>query len=402
MSKVDSIIKNTEAWKTLRKYLGFSTIENIDYPTQVDPVFPSYSVPTPTANTPSIQIKFIGDSSSLFTTGTTAGEYINVTKTNGQYQVYQIIGDPNTSSSTKVGFIKFYQPNTNIEDSTNLVPSSFVNNFSTNFSYVCTVQDIAPSNYTMVVEYYPSGFTNNKIDLVANVSTSPQNTQTTTQPTTFVPIPQALPNTEKSLVSDFFIDNNIDFTKTNVELLYPLIRLYTEQKRIDSSFNKNKFTTYINDFLSDRYDLQDKMVNETFSNLNIILKNIEVDNGLPKTAMNGDTTKLSLYNTLKTFNDKWIAGSDLKSVTLFEDFLFMDRANSDLGNTYTVDVEKVINKINLEKGQDQSLMSLISSILEDNYFIFMAMPAYVNFYGIQEALKKGEPLEDSEIGNSIF
>ena len=399
---IESITKNTAAWKALRKNLGFSTIENIDYPTQIDSAFPSYNVPTPTANTPSIQLKFIGDSSSLFTTGTGQGEYINVTKTNGQYQVYQIVGDPNTNSSTKVGFIKFYQPNTNIEDSTNLVPSSFVNDFSTNFSYVCTVQDIAPSNYTMVVEYYPSGFTNNKIDLVANVSTSPQNTQTTTQPTTFVPIPQALPNTEKSLVSDFFIDNNIDFTKTNVELLYPLIRLYTEQKRIDSSFNKNKFTTYINNFLSDRYDLQDKMVNETFSNLNIILKNIEVDNGLPKTAMNGDTTKLSLYNTLKTFNDKWIAGSDLKSITLFEDFLFMDRANSDLGNTYTVDVEKVINKINLEKGQDQSLMSLISSILEDNYFIFMAMPSYVNFYGIQEALKKGEPLEDSEIGNSIF
>ena len=399
---IDSIIKNTEAWKTLRKYLGFSTIENIDYPTQVDPAFPSYGVPTPTANTPSIQIKFIGDSSSLFTTGTTAGEYINVTKTNGQYQVYQIVGDPNINASTKVGFIKFYQPNTNIEDSTNLVPSSYENNFTTNFSFVCTIQDIVPSNYTMVVEYYPSGFTNDKIDLVANVSTSPQNTQTTTQPTNFVPIPQALPNTEKSLVADFFIDNNIDFTKTNVELLYPLIRLYVEQKRSDSSFDKNKFTTYINNYLLDRYDLQDKMVNETFSNLNIILKNIEVDDGLPKTAMNGDTTKLSLYNTLKTFNDKWIAGSDLKTVTLFEDFLFMDRANSDLGNSYTVDVEKVIKRIGLDTNQNQTLMSLISSILEDNYFIFMAMPSYINFYGIQETLKNEKPLKDSEIGNTLF
>jgi hypothetical protein len=100
---IESITKNTAAWKALRKYLGFSTIENIDYPTQIDSVFPSYNVPTPTANTPSIQLKFIGDSSSLFTTGTAQGEYINVTKTNGQYQVYQIIGDPNTSSSTKVG-----------------------------------------------------------------------------------------------------------------------------------------------------------------------------------------------------------------------------------------------------------------------------------------------------------
>jgi hypothetical protein len=59
---IESITKNTAAWKALRKYLGFSTIENIDYPTQIDSVFPSYNVPTPTANTPSIQLKFIGDS----------------------------------------------------------------------------------------------------------------------------------------------------------------------------------------------------------------------------------------------------------------------------------------------------------------------------------------------------
>ena len=118
--------------------------------------------------------------------------------------------------------------------------------------------------------------------------------------------------------------------------------------------------------------------------------------------MNGDTTKLSTYNTLKGFNDKWIAGSDLKTNTLFEDFLFMDRANSDLGDSFVLDVEKVVSRLSIDTNQNQSLMSLVSSILEDNFFIFMAMPAYINFYGIQQAAKKPEALRDSEIGNSLF
>jgi hypothetical protein len=144
------------------------------------------------------------------------------------------------------------------------------------------------------------------------------------------------------------------------------------------------------------------MVTETFANLNKNLNNIDVTVDLPTTALNGDTTKLALYNTLKGFNDKWIAGSDLKNNTLFEDFLFMDRANSDLGNSFVLDVKKVVNALNLQSKQDQSLMSVISTILEDNYFIFMAMPAYINFYGIQKAVKNGQPLKDVEIGNSLF
>ena len=80
----------------------------------------------------------------------------------------------------------------------------------------------------------------------------------------------------------------------------------------------------------------------------------------------------------------------------------MDRANSDLGDSFVLDVEKVVSRLSIDTNQNQSLMSLVSSILEDNFFIFMAMPAYINFYGIQQAAKKPEALRDSEIGNSLF
>jgi hypothetical protein len=402
---LQSLVNNAPVWETLRKYIGFSLVPDVDYPAQVSNVFPSIPTQTPNVvtNNP-IQLQFIGDYSTIFPTTPGFGNYINLTKTDGTYQVYQIIGDPNIQNiSSNVGFISFYQPNSDINDTNNLVSSSYESNLNTNYSYVATINNTTPGNYQMVVEYYPSGTSVfQKINLVINVSTLPQNTTTIPQQTVATALTQVLSNTQVSAISDFFIDNSIAFTEENIVILYPLIRLYAEKKRLDPTYNKNKFTTFINNFLLDRQSLQDKMVIETFSNLNKILKNIEVTLNLPTTPVNGDTTKLSLYNTLKTFNDKWIAGSDLKNNTLFEDFLFMDRANSDLGNSHILDVDKVINAMNLNSKQDQSLMSLISRILEDNYFIFMAMPAYINFYGIQQALKNGQPLKDNEIGNSLF
>jgi len=402
---LQSITQNPSAWETLRKYIGFSLVPNVDYPVQVSNVFPSVTTQQPTTITSNpIQLQYIGDYSTIFPTTPGFGNYINVTKTDGTYQVYQIVGDPNIQNiSSNIGFISFYQPNSNINDTSNIVPSSYVSNLNTNYSYVATIHNVAPGNYQMVVDYYPSGTSVfQKINLIIDVSTSPQNSTTIPQQTTATALTQVITNSQVSAISDFFIDNSIAFTDQNIITLYPLIRLYAEQKRLDPTYNKNKFTTYINQFLEDRKSLQDKMVTETFSNLNKILSNIEVAVELPNTPLNGDTTKLSLYNTLKGFNDKWIAGSDLKNNTLFEDFLFMDRANSDLGNSFVLDVQKVVNALNLKSKQDQSLMSVISRILEDNYFIFMAMPAYVNFYGIQQAVKDGQPLKDNEIGNSLF
>ena len=46
-------------------------------------------------------------------------------------------------------------------------------------------------------------------------------------------------------------------------------------------------------------------------------------------------------------------------------------------------------------------LSLVSEILSENDFTFFAMPAYINFYGIQEAVKKGEPIP-VDIPNSLF
>jgi hypothetical protein len=238
--------------------------------------------------------------------------------------------------------------------------------------------------------------------LVANISTVGGNQTTTPTPTNTTQNTTPLQNTQKSYVTDFFIDNDIAFTVANIETAYPLIRLYAEQKLKDPTYNKTKFTTFINDYLTSQYQLQNGIVSETFTNLNKILKDINVTVNNTPVAVNGDNTKLSLYNTLKGFNDKWIAGSDLKTVTLFEDFLFMDRANSDVGDTYIVDIQKVVNRLDTEKNPNMNLMQVVSNILTDNEFMFMAMPAYINFYGIQQAVKNGTPVQDTQVGNSLF
>jgi hypothetical protein len=348
-----------------------------------------------------IQLQFIGDSATILPDVPGDGDYINIEKTDGTYQVFRIIGDPNFDAN-KIENIRFYPPGTdplNPPIGSSIYREGF-GGIDTNYARVFRVDNNVGGNYVMTVEYVPNS--PNEIILSANVSTLPGLQNTIPQQTTVPQQAQPLQNTQKSFLTDFFIDNSIAFNEQNIITLYPLVRLYGEQKRLDPTYDKTKFTTYINNFLEDRRSLQDKMVTETFSNLNKILSNIDVTVDLPTTALNGDTTKLALYNTLKGFNDKWIAGSDLKNNTLFEDFLFMDRANSDLGNSFVLDVQKVVNALDLKSKQDQSLMSVISRILEENYFIFMAMPAYINFYGIQRAVKDGQPLKDVEIGNSLF
>jgi len=52
----------------------------------------------------------------------------------------------------------------------------------------------------------------------------------------------------------------------------------------------------------------------------------------------------------KALNDKWVAGSDYKSKTLFEDILFLDRASRNIGDTVIVDIFDLQNTILNKEG----------------------------------------------------
>ena len=400
---LQSVTQNQDAWNTLRTYLGFSSIPGVDYPGQPNPVFPSATpIPTPSATTATtattLQLEFIGNSATILpaTANQDNLNYFNIVLPSGGYAVYRLTGLP-IFNPLNFGTTLFYDGNSDINDPNSFPIQHFGNQgISTNYAYVFEVNNNTPGNYKMVVKYAET-FPNYQT-LVANVSTT-GGIQATTQ-TTPVTNTTPLAGTPKSTVADFFIDNDIEFTSDNIKITYPLIRLYAQKKLEDSNLNKQTFTTLINDFLTGQKSIQEKILNQTFLNLNKNLSNITVNSNTTN-AVTGDVGKLSLYNTLKAFNDKWIAGSDLKYVTLFEDFLFMDRANSDIGDTYVVDVDKVIKRMDIKNNPDMNLMTLVSNILSDNQFMFFAMPAYINFYGIQSAIKNGQPI-DIEIPNSMF
>ena len=201
-----------------------------------------------------------------------------------------------------------------------------------------------------------------------------------------------------STITDFFIDNQVEFSITNVETLYPLIRLYAKEKLFDNTFNKIKFQQKINNFLTEQQTFNSDILTQTFLKLNSNLPNISTVIAPIVSASSGSVSKLETYTTLKNMNDKWISGTDFKNKTIFEDFLFQDKAGRDVGDEITVNLEKVKP---LLKNNNNNYLSLITSLCEDANMIFFALPAYINFYGIQEAIKTNKPIP-VDVTQSLF
>lgn len=431
---IDSLVKHNSAWKTLRLYVGFSTVPKIDYPNQVQVEFPSLSPPTPTATPIPTQIQptsttpinpvptptptqIIGpitasthytfqsccDNNFIFNViinDDSDSDVVTNTSTYIENKVYhlEVI---KSLSSPKIDFCAVKIKNTDTFNE----PSDFETFGSEIESYYLLYDDGKYENYEFspakrcVNEVFAYDKNNPCLTLYSSQQlTVPKNIN----PTILTPnIITPIIGTQTSLISDFFIDNNIEFTSENIIKTRQLIRLYAQKKLENPNINKNEFTKLINNFLIDQRDLQTNVLNLIFKYLNTNLKDIVVKNN-SGSAVSGDAGKLTLYNTFKAFNDKWIAGSDLKNVTLFEDFLFMDRANSDLGDTFVVDIKKILERIDIKTNPTINLMTVISNILKDNNFMFFAMPAYVNFYGIQKSKKGAVPIEDKYVGNSLF
>lgn len=213
-----------------------------------------------------------------------------------------------------------------------------------------------------------------------------------------------------SYIFDFFIDFNIAFTPENVELLSPIIKLYATQKFLKKNTNadvfKNLMTSYI--------DSCDSFVSKT---LNLLLQKAvkeldQVQISKPNEIVEvskGDQTKIELWDKLKAINDKWISGDDFKGRTLFEDILFLDRANRDVGNKIVVDIYKLRGLFYDGQGQisinpKMSVFSYTNSILDLSNLYAINYPSYVNFYGVPDSTKTPIPKPEGslEMANTMF
>jgi hypothetical protein len=189
-----------------------------------------------------------------------------------------------------------------------------------------------------------------------------------------------------SYITDFFIDSNMEFTADNVVLCAPMIKMYATQKLYTPTITGVEFGSKLQTYLGITTDFQNNILNLILTQ---VRKNLPDQQQLPErtiqSVIDGQQSKVENYEVFKALNDKWIAGSDYTSKTLFEDIMFLDRASRNIGDTIIVDIfdfKNVLNENSLN--MEMSVFTFMSGFLIKNKFNVMPLPSYVNFYNIQD------------------
>lgn len=187
---------------------------------------------------------------------------------------------------------------------------------------------------------------------------------------------------DNSTIYDFFKDNNIEFNVQNVISLNKLIKMYATQKYLNNAYTSAQFQSDLTSLfglaLSKRNDIENQIIRGKLPNN--LEKQTQVDENLTPNKIEGDTIKLDTWELFKSINDKWVAGIDFENKLLFDEFLFLDRSNRDIGDELIINVD-TIRKYCVWENSNTSVMSLIRQILSNNRMNFFVMPAYINFYG---------------------
>jgi hypothetical protein len=207
-----------------------------------------------------------------------------------------------------------------------------------------------------------------------------------------------------STIFDYFIDNDIEFEPTNIELLYPLIKIYATQKLENPNYNKFEFQSDILEYINRNNNFQNLVLQSTMIKIRSKLGNVNMS---PQqdfaSELIGAVGKTEIWESLKATNDRWISGYDLKYKTIFEDVLLLDRASRDLGDIVLVDVLQLNNLLS-NINQKSNLLYYVQSILQMNNFQVMTLPSFVNFYNVQDPIKNAIPkIENSlQFANDMF
>ena len=220
----------------------------------------------------------------------------------------------------------------------------------------------------------------------------------------FSEIPQLQYTNNGSYITDFFVDCNIDFSVDNIKIFAPIIKIYATQKLNDSTLNYTKFVNLMNEYITSTDNFQNIIINKLMPKLRKQLPDVgSTPDAALETALEGPQTKLEYWEAFKALNDKWIAGNDFKTKTLFEDVLLMDRANRNIGDKVLVDVNK-LKKTLTNINPKTSMLVFVQDILVTNNFVVMNIPSYVNFYNVQDAVKNPVPKPEGslEFANTMF
>lgn len=200
--------------------------------------------------------------------------------------------------------------------------------------------------------------------------------------------------------SKFFIDNNVELNEENVLRFRPIIMIYAGYLKNNGDPSKVEFSNYLRDNIINtanrRYDL---FLTDVMSGISGTQKQ-----NLPSPIRYNDGYELNkikteLYSSFKSFNDKWASGNSIGENLLLEDFLFLDKANRDIGQRAYINIDRLkslLTKENITK----DLYSAISILLQGTGFDMRALPAYVNFYGKSNPSSKTSAA--SKTANDLF
>jgi len=221
----------------------------------------------------------------------------------------------------------------------------------------------------------------------------------------FSTIPELDYKDNGSYITDFFVDNNIEFTIENITLLAPIIKMYATQK-LSNGITPAGFRVSIQSYLTDCNDLQNLFIDGVMRKIVAKLPNqSQLPETEKRTVVDGDQSKVSIYETFKAVNDKWIAGGDYESKTLFEDILFLDRASRNIGDVLLVDIFELRNVLNKNSlNMNMSVYTFLAGIFINNKFTIMNLPAYVNFYNVQDVgnIDFSKPEGSLEFANNLW
>jgi hypothetical protein len=243
------------------------------------------------------------------------------------------------------------------------------------------------------------------VTLAQSKASNPQTWKTLETYVGFSEIPQLQYKNTGSYITDFFIDLDVQFNEKNVIEFAPIIKIYATQKLKNPNITRSQFYSLMNDYLNKNEDYIDTVLDLELTRLRNKLPNVIVtpDRTSVKSDLQGEQSRYELWDTFKSINDKFISGNDYKTKTLFEDILLFDRASRDVGQRIYADIFKVKDLIEYGK-YSNSMLDMVTTILTENNFTYFTMPAYANFYNVQDVSKNPTPNPEGtlEFANSLF
>jgi len=205
----------------------------------------------------------------------------------------------------------------------------------------------------------------------------------------------------------FFTVNNIELSEENVLQFRPLIMIFAgwlKWKGLSYTPSKVDFQSYVaTNVLSKAEDRLTIYLTQILRKINSkeFTSDIPSNNKLtPTSGYNDALLKVELYNHFKSFNDKWVAGNSIGQRGLLEEFLFLDKANKDIGSLAYLSLDKLI-ALEDPKNDNADLYSVISMLLSGTGFDMRALPAYVNFYGTNFT-NKSKVTSSKQVAKNIF